>query len=212
MPVLVPLLAAGMLVSACGTKSERTPEPSDTQRTADLIDRLGTDRSYNSRTLLWNPEPDGRILSAWSTRRAATLNGRLNWDQLPASTNPGSVGATLAWERQTEKTENALNAGYDEYSADLFITGAHCPDLEGRERLWLDHIRRTGLAATTCWPLIGKHDKLRSLAAVMLKSRRVPRNLKAKKLLNKLSAINGNAPGGRVRRSGLKPVTSTIRT
>ncbi|WP_419826905.1 hypothetical protein [Sphingomonas sp.] len=146
MPRIVPLLAVSMLLSACGLKSERTPEPSETQRVADLINRLGTDRSYNSRTLLWNPDPDGLVLSAWLARRTATLNGNLAWDQFPASINPGSIGATLTWEQQTEKAESFLVADYGEYSKALFFAGIACPKLRDSEQRWLDGVKanRTG--------------------------------------------------------------------
>jgi len=89
-------------------KNRATPEPHDVIRSAELIEQLGTDRSYERQTLLANPEPDGRIFAGWQTRRQATLDHRLRINQIPASTNPGSVEQTLRWEVEARKIERSV--------------------------------------------------------------------------------------------------------
>lgn len=99
------IFEAAVLLAGCGVKSQRTPEPNETDRVDQLVEQLGTDRTYNSHTLIMSPEPDGRVLMEWISRRKATLDGTLGKYQTPAN-NPGSISATLAWERDTERAES----------------------------------------------------------------------------------------------------------
>ena len=81
------------VLAGCGVQSQQTPEPHETDRISRLVEKLGTQRTYNSQTLTTNPEPDGRVLMRWIERRRATLAKTLPLSQLPALTNLGSVSA-----------------------------------------------------------------------------------------------------------------------
>lgn len=94
-----------LLLPACGVQNQQTPEPHERDRIAHLVEQLGTQRTYNSKTLAMNPEPDGYVLMRWIERREATLNRTLRPTQRPANINPGAISATLAWERAAEEAE-----------------------------------------------------------------------------------------------------------
>jgi hypothetical protein len=111
-------------LSACGVQSQQTPEPHETERISRLAEQLGTQQTFDSRTRMTNPAPDGRILLSWINRRRDTLNGSLRPTLRPATTNPGSIRATLAWEREALRADAAaveacMNRTMDEAANDV---------------------------------------------------------------------------------------------
>lgn len=110
---------AGLLfLGACGANNQQTPEPQETERVNALVEKLGVQRSYNSQTSVMNAEPDGRVLMSWMDRRQATLAGTLPLSKLPASTNPGTIQATLEWERKAQRAESGNSNALANYMLD----------------------------------------------------------------------------------------------
>lgn len=122
---LAVILAGTLLLVGCGAEYQQTPEPNEMERVNELVEQLGTTRTYNSKTLLLNPEPDGRILMGWIDRRRATLDQKLPFTSLPALNNPGIIRATLAWERETRKSEAGNGNAVNRYMLDYERRGCN---------------------------------------------------------------------------------------
>lgn len=136
------IVAASLLFASCGVQAQTTPEPNETERINTLARQLGIQRTYDRRTLVANPDPDGLVLLRWIERRRATLDHTLQLNQLPALTNPGSVSATLAWERRTENAEGKFDrSALGAYSLDFHVRQMTCPQAAGVEKGWFDQER-----------------------------------------------------------------------
>lgn len=130
------LLPALLFLLGCGAEYQQTPEPKEAERVNELVQKLGVQRSWNAKTLAPNPKPDGLVLMQWMDRRKATLNGTLPLTQLPAVRNPGSVGATLAWERHAEEEEAETGQALTNYMLDFETRKGRCPLSSGAEYQW----------------------------------------------------------------------------
>lgn len=123
---MVSAVVTGLLVAATGcTANQRTPEPHETERVEELITELGTTYSYDSETLLPNRAPDGRILQSWIGRRRDTLDGTLAEWKTPADFNPGSIAATLAWERRAMSEDGRRLTVIEEQRYQSAVRNAH---------------------------------------------------------------------------------------
>lgn len=134
-----------ILFAACGQTSQRTPEPDETEKVNALVEQLGTDLTYNSKTLLMNPEADGRTLARWIDRRRSTLDGTLRLSEIPAVENPGTVEDTLEWERKAREIEaergDAHRMRYTNYIQWGEDRARTCPELWKEESRWLESQR-----------------------------------------------------------------------
>lgn len=131
------ILLAGAALAGCGAQGQQTPAPHETERISALIDQLGTQRSYNSNSLIINPDPDGIVLKRWLDRRQATLDGTLTLADLPARSNPGSIADTLAWEHETELKERGVSNALTHYMLDRAgRTEWVCPNTAKVEKVW----------------------------------------------------------------------------
>jgi hypothetical protein len=136
----ITMLLMATALAACGAQGQQTPEPHETERIKALIDQLGTQRSYNSKTLIMNPDPDGVVLNRWLRRRQATLDGTLSLSDLPATSNPGSIADTIAWEQATEKRESGPGNRLGLYMVSVAHRAIACPTAYAREKTWFDKL------------------------------------------------------------------------
>jgi hypothetical protein len=134
--------AISLIATSCSPASEQTPEPGDNGRANALVEKLGTDRTYNSKSLTTNSEPDGLVLAAWLRRREATLANKLHVNQLPALTNPGAVAKTIAWERETQRLEANAPGDFGRYMTDVSARAQQCPRAYEVEMNWFDTEKR----------------------------------------------------------------------
>ena len=151
-------LLLSFALSACGVHAQQTPEPNETTKVNALVEMLGTQRTWNSRTMLPDPEPDGLVLQSWMERRASTLAGTVGLIKVPALTNPGPINATLAWERAAEQGGAIRERGMTDYQFALLGTNGQCPKTLGDEKVWF--AQETKLHANNTHPkLLDWHDQ-----------------------------------------------------
>lgn len=145
--ILIALMLAG-----CGVQYQQTPEPDETDRVDAIAEELGTQLTYNSKTLTMNPEPEGLLFRRWVHRRAETLDGELPVYKLPALQNPGTVKATLEWERETARKEASATKGWMDYLISSSRRGPNCSKSATAETQWLESYKREHAR--------GKHNSL----------------------------------------------------
>lgn len=158
-------LAGLLLIGGCGVEAQQMPEPHETKRVEEVVSALGVQRTYDSRTLLPNPTPDGLVLMHWIERRRATLNRALPLTLLPALINPGTVGATLEWEREAARAESGVGDAVVEYMLDYEMRRGRCERNAREEAEWYERERQAhakGLRRTLIdWQTVNRNFEAR---------------------------------------------------